>query len=103
MFKLFTKAKLKYQQAVFTKTVSSDLSTLDLNNYQMVVFYSPLDVKSLQENYPNFEQGELKFATFGPATAKAVTDAGLQIEILAPTPECPSIAEALSQYLEKNK
>ena len=103
LFKLFTKAKLKYQQAVFTKTVSSDLSTLDLNNYQMVVFYSPLDVKSLQENYPNFEQGELKFATFGPATAKAVTDAGLQIEILAPTPDCPSIAEALSQYLEKNK
>lgn len=103
IFKLFAKAKLKYQQAVFTKTVSSDLHSLDLSRYQLIVCYSPLDVKSLLENFPDFKAEGLKFATFGPATAKAVQDAGLPLEITAPSPECPSIAEALSQYLEKNR
>ena len=29
-------------------------------------------------------------------------EAGLKVEIKAPSPEAPSIAEALSNYLEKN-
>lgn len=99
--KLFTKAKLKHGSAVFVKTVSSDLSSLDLSKYQMVVFYSPSDVKSLFDNYPEFQQGSLLFATYGSTTAKAMKDAKLKTEIEAPTPEAPSIAKALLNYFEK--
>ncbi|MEG0517280.1 MAG: uroporphyrinogen-III synthase [Bacteroidales bacterium] len=99
--KLFTKAKLKHDSAAFIKTIHADLSDVDFNNYQLVVFYSPSDIKSLQENFPDFKQKNLHFATFGPATAKAMKSAKLTTTIIAPTPEAPSIAKALLLYFEK--
>ena len=99
--KLFTKEKLNHGSAVLAKTVFSDLSKMDLHKYQMVVFYSPSDVRSLKENFPGFEQKDLLFAIYGPTTAKAMKAEGLKVEIEAPTPENPSIAEALNHYLAK--
>ena len=101
MHKLFSKTKFKFDSAVFVKTTNNDLSDLTLSKYQMTVFYSPSDVKSLLENFPDFKQGDLQIATFGPATAKAVKEAGLEIAIMAPSPQVPSIAKALELYLEK--
>lgn len=101
--KLFTKNKLKHGTGVFVKTVNSDLSSLKLEDYQLLVFYSPSDVKSLQENFPDFHQSKVLFATFGSGTAKEMKTAKIPIEIQAPTPEMPSIAKALMLYLEKNK
>lgn len=101
--KLFTKEKLKHGSAVFVRTVSNDLSGLNPHDYQVVAFYSPSDVKSLQEAYPDFEQKDLVFATFGPSTTKAMEEAGLKVDIKAPTPNAPSIAEALSNYLESGR
>ena len=103
VLKAFTKAKLKFQSAVFCKTMYSDMKEWDLHKYQMLVCYSPLDVKSLQDNFPEFKQENIKFLAFGPATAKALKDAGIEVEITAPTPEAPSVAQALLIYLEKNK
>lgn len=101
--KAFTKAGLKFGNAVFSKTVSSDLKELDLSRYQMAVFYSPLDVKSLMQNYPDFKQNGLLFVTYGLSTAKAMKDNGLAVEVEAPTPEAPSVSRALMLYLEKQK
>lgn len=99
--KLFTKSKLKHSSAILVKTVSSNLSSLDIKSYDMVVFYSPSDLKSLKENFPNFSQDKLEFATFGPATLKALKAAKLTSTIIAPTPDVPSIAKALSLYFEQ--
>ncbi len=101
--KIFTKAKLQFDNAVFCRTIISDLSKLDLKKYQLLVFYSPSDVKSLLDNFPEFEQKDLMFATFGSNTAKAMKAAKLHTEITAPTPEAPSIANALLLYMEKSK
>ena len=97
--KLFTKEKLKHGSAVFVRTVSNDIRDIDLHNYQIVAFYSPADIKSLQEAWPEFKQESLVFATFGPSTARAAEEAGLQVEIKAPAPNAPSIADAISNYL----
>lgn len=97
--KLFAKAKLQRGSAVFVHTVNNDLKNLKLSDYQMVAFYSPSDVKSLLENFPDFKQGKLLFATYGPSTAKAMKEANLNVEIQTPTPEAPSIAEALLKYV----
>ncbi len=99
--RLFTKSKLKHSSAILVKTISSDLSNLDIKSYDIVVFYSPSDIKSLKENYPNFTQENLEFATFGPATLKALKAAKLSSSVIAPTPEAPSIAKALSLYFEQ--
>ena len=100
---LFKSAKLKYNTAVFVRTVNSDLTSFDLSKYQMMVFYSPADVRSLLANYPDFKQDKMLIATYGPATAKEVEKAGLKSVIAAPAPQMPSIAKALEMYLSKNK
>jgi uroporphyrinogen-III synthase len=55
----------------------------------------------LFENYPDFQQGDLKFISYGKSIVKAMEEAGLNIEISAPTPETPSVAKALETYLSK--
>ncbi len=101
LHKMFSKTKYKFDSAAFVKIIYSDLKEIELDKYQIAVFYSPSDVKSLQENFPEFEQKELQIATFGPAVAKAVNAAGFTANITAPTPEAPSIAKALMLHLQK--
>ena len=69
----------------------------------MIVLYNPADVKSLYENFPGFEQGSIKFVSYGRSIVKAMEEAGLSIEVKAPTPEIPSVARAIEAYLEKKK
>lgn len=98
---LLDKLKIVYTKAVIYKTVYSNLSDLSNIDYDVVVFYSPAGVKSLIQNFPNFEQKEIKIASFGEATAKAVSDAGLRLDIKAPIPEAPSMTMALEQYIKE--
>lgn len=95
-------AKVKFQEAFMYRTVSADLSDLKDIKYDVLVFFSQLDIKSLFDNFPDFEQGNTRIAAFGKATAKAVLDAGLRLDIQAPTPETPSMAMALEEYLKKS-
>ena len=67
-----------------------------------MVLFNPADVKSLFENQPDFAQENIKFVSYGKSVVKAMEDAGLSIEISAPTAEAPSVAKALEIYLSKN-
>ncbi len=98
---LLEKAKLPVTEAIMYRTVSSDLSDLKDVNYDMLVFFSPSGIKSLTQNFPDFEQNETKIATFGPATAQAVRDAGLRLDIEAPVPEAPSMPAALERFISE--
>lgn len=100
--KKLEQAKIKYTKAIMYKTVSADLSDLSDVNYDMLVFYSPSGIKSLMENFPDFKQNETKIATFGPKTAKAVKDAGLKVNVKAPTKEAPSMTMAIDQFINAN-
>jgi len=100
--KLFSDAGLTFDHAVFCRTINSDLSSVDLKKFQMMVFYSPSDVASLKDNFPEFKQEKMLIATYGPNTANAVKQEGYQIAIEAPSPEYSSISDALNIYLAKN-
>ncbi len=93
--------KIKYSKAIIYRTLASDLSMLDIKSYDMIIFFSPSGVKALQKNFPNYEQGDTKIGVFGPATAKAVKEAGLSLNLNAPTKSAPSMTMALGQYIEK--
>jgi len=94
--------KLKYSKAILYRTVSSDLSDIpDINSFDILAFYTPSGIKSLQQNFPDYAQGETKIAAFGPATTKAVVSAGLKLDIQAPIPKAPSMTMALEQYIKK--
>ncbi|MDR3227036.1 MAG: uroporphyrinogen-III synthase [Prevotellaceae bacterium] len=99
----FIKAKLTYTEAIFYRTVNADMKKFSLKDYDIIVFYSPADVKSFCENYPRFKQNDKIIATFGVTTAKAAEDAKLQVTIKAPTPEMPSIKTALEKFLKQQK
>ena len=99
--KLFETQSYNFATAVFVKPVAQDLKGIDIHSYDLAVFFNPADVKSLYENYPDFEQGDMKFVSYGRSIIPAMEEAGLKIEISAPTPEAPSVAKALEIYLSK--
>jgi uroporphyrinogen-III synthase len=99
--KLLDTSKIKYTKAVIYKTLASDLSSININKYDMFLFFSPIGVTSLQKNFPDFEQGEKFIGVFGPTTAKAVKEAGLRLDLNAPTKNAPSMTMALDQFIEK--
>jgi len=90
---------VNWKEATFYKTVVSDLSNLRDVYYDILVFFSPSGIKSLFENFPNFEQNDTRIAVFGNTTVKAATDMGLVVNIQAPTPETPSMTMALEKYI----
>lgn len=100
---LFDQAGLDYKTAVFVKSVSQDLKDVDIHSYDLAVVCNPSDVKSLQENFPDFKAGSLKFGTFGRQIVKAMEEAGLPVEFKAPTPEAASVVKSIELYLEANK
>ena len=92
-------AKIKFTKAVMFRTVASDLSDLANVNYDILVFFTPAGIKSLFKNFPKFKQNKTRIACFGPTTAKAVKEAGLNLDIHAPNPKAPSMTMALEQYI----
>lgn len=90
---------LDYQDLMMYRTVASDLSDLTEVTYDVLIFFSPLGIDSLYENFPDFSQNDTRMAVFGNSTAKAVEDRGLTINIKAPAPEAPSMSMALKNYL----
>ncbi len=97
-------SKVNYTRAVLYNTVSSDLTNLADVKYDILVFFSPSGIKSLYENFPDFEQGQTLIAGFGTTTHKAIEEAGLTVNIKAPHPKYPSMTMALEDYIkESNK
>lgn len=97
---LFDEQGLEPTTAVFIKPVSQDLKDIQLESYDMIVFYNPSDVKSLYENFPEFKQNDIKFISYGKSIVKAMEEAGLEIAVKAPSPEYHSVAEAIEAYLK---
>ena len=91
---------IDYNKAVMYKTVCSDLRDLGDVKYDVLVFFSPSGIESLFKNFPNFVQGDTQIATFGPTTAKAAKEAGLRIDIDAPTKTAPSMTMAIEQHIK---
>ncbi|MCC8035354.1 MAG: uroporphyrinogen-III synthase, partial [Rikenellaceae bacterium] len=93
------KLGLDFDQVILSRTVSSDLSDLDIDAYDLMAFFSPSEIASLTaqfgtENLP-------RIATFGTGTTQAATDSGLTVSVMAPTPEAPSMAKAIDIYIKK--
>ena len=103
LISLLEAKKISYTKAVMYRTVSNDFEDNEKFDYDMLVFFSPSGISSLLKNFPNFEQKDIKIGCFGPTTAKAIKDAGLRLDMEAPTPEAPSITAALEMYLKKQQ
>ncbi len=97
--------KLVHKECVMYRTVSNDFTPEEIKtfDYDMLVFFSPAGIESLIKNFPDFDQKHIAIATFGPATAKAVKDSGLRLDLEAPSEKYPSMTSALLHYLTEHE
>jgi uroporphyrinogen-III synthase len=93
--------KVNWTQAVFYKTVMSDLTDLSDVYFDILAFFSPTGIKSLFKNFPDFKQNNTRIAVFGSSTQKEALEHGLRVDIMAPTPEAPSMTMAIDKYIVK--
>lgn len=91
---------IEFRKATLYRTIPSDFSDIDIEKFDMLVFFSPLGIEALLEAKPGFQQGEKLIAAFGPATCQAVAEAGFNLDIEAPSASAPSMSMAIDRYLE---
>ena len=96
-------SKVSFSQGIMYRTVSNNFAPDEPFDYDMLIFFSPAGIKSLLENFPNFEQGEIQIGCFGAITAQAVRDSGLRLDLEVPSPGVPSMTMALDNYLKEAK
>ncbi len=97
---MLDKQNIQHTEVVMYRTVSNDFKPEEEFDYDMLVFFSPSGISSLMKNFPNFEQKDIAIGCFGPTTAKAVRDAGLRLDLEAPTVEAPSMTAALDMFIK---
>ena len=99
---LLDKNRIQHTEVVMYRTVSNDFAEGENFDYDMLVFFSPAGVSSLKKNFPDFDQKEIRIGTFGSTTAQAVRDAGLRLDLEAPTVQTPSMTAALDIFIKQN-
>ncbi len=99
------KLKVKFDRAILARTVSSDLSEIVPEEYQMIVMYSPSEVKSLVEQFVEGRgiaaESMPLIATFGEGTTRLALESGLKVSAMAPTPEAPSMVRAIEIFINE--
>jgi len=95
-----TEHKFTYTEAVMYRTVNADLGDLADVYYDIIVFFSPADIKSLFDNFSDFEQNKTRIAGWGKTTNMAISENELTNNIPAPTPDAPSMVAAIDNYLQ---
>ena len=97
--KLLDSKKLNHTECVMYRTITNDFTPEEIKNfdYDMLIFVSPTGVKSFVKDFPNFEQGDIRLGCFGDATAKAIEEAGLRVDLKV----SGSIAESLENYIRE--
>ena len=101
---LLDKNKIQHTEAVMYRTVSNDFKPEEMSDYDMLVFFSPAGISALKKNFPDFEQKDIAIGCFGPTTAKAIKEAGLRLDLEAPSAAAPSMPAALDLFIgEQNR
>lgn len=91
-----------FKEGILYKTVPADLIELTVEDYNMLVFFSPSGLDSLYDNFPVFEQEDIIIATFGASTLKKAEEYGLTVDIQVPLKEVKSMSVAIENYLKEN-
>ena len=90
--------KLNHTLCTMYRTVPTAFDPEEYRQYDMILLFTPSGVNSLKQNFPHFEQGDIRLACFGEATAKAIEEAGLRVDLKG----TGSITGSLEQYLREN-
>lgn len=90
---------IRCSKVVLYKTKDADMSDIDITKYYMLVFFSPYGIRSLKNNFPEFQQNDTLIAAFGKQTQQAITDAGLTLNLNVPNEKAQSMHKAIEYFL----
>jgi uroporphyrinogen-III synthase len=97
MKNMLDNANLDHNEAVMYYTVPNDFTPDEAFDCNMLVFFSPEGINSLLENFPDFQQGDIKVACLGTRTIQAAESAGIRVDY-QPTPELRSVPALIEAY-----
>ncbi len=93
--------KLKHTECVMYRTVSNPYPESEPFNFDLVVLFTPAGVEAMVKNFPDMASKGIKLGCFGKVTAKALEEAGLKVDLEAPSVKAPSMTGSLDLYLEE--
>lgn len=103
LYSLLTTNSINFQKAVIYKNEAADLKNIDLSTYDMMCFFSPSGIQSLKQNFPDYQQGEQIIAAYGKTTIQAAENAGIRVDVPAPTATAPSMIMAIDEFIKASK
>lgn len=89
--------KLNHTECVMFRTVQTQFEPDYYKDFDLILLFTPVGVQSLLSNFPDFTSGTTRLACFGNATAKAIEEAGLKVDLQI----SGSIAESLGSYIRE--
>lgn len=101
--RMLKRLKISYTKSVFFEQKNNDLSDINPDVYDIIVFYSPFGVKSFKDNMPNYEKKiNTKIACLGKPTKDSLVKIGIKPDIIAGFGKNPlSVTKAIKSYLEE--
>lgn len=90
---------VKYTTTDVYKTVPENISDIKPEQFDMIVFFTPIAVEALHKHFPKFKQDKTRFAAYSILTANKLKELGYRVDIYAPTLEFPSMVNAIAHYL----
>ena len=92
-----TRLKINYTPVILARTVASDIPVEELTQYDMLLLYSPWDVKTVDEKLTPEQMPTI--ATFGEGTLRLATEKNIAVKASAPSAIAPSLAKAVDIYI----
>lgn len=92
-----TRLKINYTPVILARTVASDIDVEELKAYDMLLLYSPWDVKTVDEKLTPEQMPTI--ATFGEGTLRLANEKNIAVKASAPSPVAPSLAKAVDIYI----
>lgn len=88
---------INHTPIILARTVASDIAAEELKGYDMLLLYSPWDVKTICEKLDAADMPVI--STFGEGTLRLATENKLPVKASAPAPGVPSLAKAVDNYI----
>ncbi|MBQ2992854.1 MAG: uroporphyrinogen-III synthase [Alistipes sp.] len=92
-----TRLKINYTPVILARTVARDIAPEELKQYDMLLLYSPWDVKAINGKMPSEELPVI--GTFGEGTLRLASECEIPVKVSAPAPGAPSMAKAVDIYI----
>ncbi|MGB0356803.1 MAG: uroporphyrinogen-III synthase [Cytophagales bacterium] len=96
----FKKEGYDYAELVLYRNEVPDLSHLHLEGYDVIVFFSPVTIRSFHQCFPTYDFSQTKVAVLGEKAVEEANKLGWPLHIVVPALGVNSMLDGLENYFE---